>query len=60
MAPQSGLHSFDFLGKSILGAVNEQLASSMPGRSSKIIAHFHVTFSMHACVTANFAATDCD
>lgn len=37
MAPQSGLHSFDFLGSSILAAVDEQLASSMPGKSSSIM-----------------------
>ena len=59
MAPQSGLHSFDFLGGSILRAVDEQLSSSMPGKSSNIIPHFHVTFAMHACLTANFAAIDC-
>ena len=34
MAPQSGLHSFNFLGSSILAAVDEQVFSSMPGGSS--------------------------
>ena len=34
MAPQSGLQGFDFLGNSILTAVDEQLASSMPGQLS--------------------------
>ena len=54
MAPQSGLHSFDFLGSSILAAVDEQLASSMPGKSSDISAQFYVTCSMHVHDTANF------
>lgn len=58
MAPQSGLHSFDFLGSSILGAVDEQLTSSMPGKTIDIIAQFYITFSMHAGVTANFASID--
>ncbi len=31
MAPQSGLQSFDFLGNSILAAVDQQVASSLPG-----------------------------
>ena len=32
MAPQSGLQGFNFLGNSILAAVDEQLATSMPGK----------------------------
>lgn len=59
MAPQSGLHSFEFLGSSILGAVDEQLASSMPGKSINIIAQFYISFSVYARVTANFASIDC-
>lgn len=31
MAPQSGLHAFDFLGSSILAAVDEQVFSRMAG-----------------------------
>ena len=31
MAPQSGLQTFDFLGNSILAAVDQQVASSLPG-----------------------------
>lgn len=31
MAPQSGLQSFNFLGNSILAAVDQQVSSSMPG-----------------------------
>ena len=34
MAPQSGLHNFDFLGSSILAAVDDQLVTSMPGKCS--------------------------
>lgn len=34
MAPQSGLQSFDFLGNSILAAVDQQVASSLPGAFS--------------------------
>ncbi len=34
MAPQSGLQGFGFLGNSILAAVDQQLANSMPGALS--------------------------
>ncbi|KAL3155161.1 hypothetical protein ABBQ32_013104 [Trebouxia sp. C0010 RCD-2024] len=34
MAPQSGLHAFDFLGSSILAAVDQQVFSTMPGAFS--------------------------
>ena len=31
MAPQSGLQTFDFLGNSVLAAVDHQVATSLPG-----------------------------
>lgn len=37
MAPQSGLHAFDFLGSSILAAVDQQVFSTMPGQPSSVI-----------------------
>lgn len=33
MAPQSGLQGFDFLGNSILAAIDQQVANSLPGIS---------------------------
>ena len=37
MAPQSGLQGFDFLGNSILAAVDQQVANSLPGTAPILI-----------------------
>jgi len=40
MAPQSGLQTLDFLDNSILAAVDQQVASSLPGTLPMPAAHF--------------------